>query len=120
MRNVLPGPASVGMRGRLTARKIEKYADALIDNLRQVFLQDGCRDFSSAGERRQALGRATSRSASAVQQRCMTGKRYYRRAKAGQIAIPRHVEEGHRNIIMDMHLTLVDCQRSSYAVQHRQ
>jgi hypothetical protein len=35
-------------------------------------------------------------------------KRHCRRAKAG------------RMIIMDMHLTLVDCQRSSYADRHRQ
>jgi hypothetical protein len=31
------------------------------------------------------------------------------------ISIPKHTGEGHRNIIMDVHLTLVDRQRSGYA-----
>jgi hypothetical protein len=35
------------------------------------------------------------------------------------ISIPRHVDEGHRNIIMDVHLTLVDRQRSRYAAARK-
>jgi hypothetical protein len=35
------------------------------------------------------------------------------------ISIPRRVDEGHRNIIMDVHLTLVDRQRSRYAAARK-